>query len=131
MIARFLKRQGVNPFIRDLQPEVEIRMYDSLRDGWAGFRKNSSLMGGGPLGFVMILSIFAGIFLVFPALWWPGIVAVYIAKFASDRFCGFSLMTTVLAPLSFVLAIMITVDSAWGHLSGNVTWKGRKVSRRS
>jgi glycosyltransferase involved in cell wall biosynthesis len=128
VIARYLKGRGVVPFIHDLQPDVEVRMYGSLREAWAGFRKNSSLMGGGPVGFTLLVTVFASVFLLLPAIWWPGIVAVYAAKLSSDQFAGFSLTTTLLAPVSFVFAILITLDSAWGHFRGDVTWKGRDVS---
>lgn len=130
MIARYLKGRGMRSFLSDLQPDVDVRMYEGLADAWLGLRKSAGLLGGTPAGSVAMALIHTLVFIVFPLIWWPGAVAVYLAKFASDRFSGFSLVTTLLAPVSLALAILVTLDSARGYAAGKVVWKGREVAGR-
>jgi len=40
---------------------------------------------------------------------------------------GFKVVVTILAPLSYVLGLVLSWDSAWHHWRGRVKWKGRTV----
>jgi hypothetical protein len=45
-----------------------------------------------------------------------------------DRRSGFSIWISLCAPLSFLLVSTLQVDSAWNHLFGRISWKGRSVT---
>ncbi len=128
--ARYLKARGVAAHLYDFQEEVEVFMYESHREAWNGFRKNAFLAAGSPIRFVAALSMFTMLFVIAPIIWWPSLVAIYVLKGMSDRFAGFSLVTTLLAPVSLVMTVALSIDSAFAHLMGTVKWKGRIVNQR-
>ena len=132
MIGRFLKANGVVPVLANLQQEVSVYMYSGFFDAWKGFRKNAYLLlGNSRLSFLLYLIFVIFVFLLSPlfAPWLIGLV--YLNKLATDRACNFPLWLTMLAPLSFLLGVTLHIDSAWHHLSGNVSWKGRAVHLES
>ena len=128
MIGRFLKTKGIIPVLTNLQKEVAVYMYSGFSDAWQGFRKNAYLLlGNSKLSFGLYIIFMMVVFLMSPSFapWILGLV--YLNKLATDRACKFPLWLTLLAPLSFVLGVTLHIDSAWHHLSGNVSWKGRTV----
>ncbi len=128
--ARYLKARGAAAHLYDFQQEVEVFMYESHSEAWKGFRKNAFLAAGSPVRFVAALSMFTILFVIAPIIWWPSILAIYLLKGMSDRFAGFSLVTTLLAPVSLAMTVALSIDSAFAHLMGTVTWKGRVVNQR-
>jgi len=127
-IGRYLKRMGHPPTFLDVQSSVKIYMYNGLRDAWRGFRKNAYLlMGGTVISFFATFGYFALTWIVSPLLSIWFLASLYGLKFVSDRASGFSLTTTLLAPVSFVLALILQLDSAVHHWSDRVAWKGRAV----
>ena len=132
LIGRYLKTKGIIPALVDVQREVAVYMYDGFADAWRGFRKNAYLLAGNnvvsaALYLVFLLCVFVLSPLV--ALWL--LALVYTNKCCTDRICRFPLWVTFLAPLSFVLGVILHIDSAWHHLSGNVSWKGRAVQKEN
>jgi glycosyltransferase involved in cell wall biosynthesis len=128
MIGRYLKREGLLPVLVDVQREVSIHMYDSVRSAWRGFRKNAYLiLGGAPLPFVALFLYFMAIFVIAPWLSPWLLASVYGLKATTDRLSGFPWWITLLAPLSYVLGNILQLDSAISHWTRRVEWKGRRV----
>lgn len=128
-IGRYLKRHGLTPVLADVQGEVIVYMYRDLADAWRGFRKNAYLiLGGTPLSFLILLLYFILTYLLAPfcSLWF--LLALYVLKGLTDRRAGFPLWVSLLAPLSFLLAAVLQLDSAVSHWTGRIAWKGRRVS---
>ena len=127
-IGRYLKRQGYTPVLVDLQEELSIYMYESFDAAWKGFRKNAYLLlGGSPFSFAILFVLFATTFVLSPLVALPLIGSVYGLKALTDWRNGFPLWVSVLAPVSYLLASILQADSAWHHLRGRVSWKGRRV----
>lgn len=128
-IGRYLKRQGHPPSFLDVQDLVAVYMYEDLKDAWQGFRKNAYLLiGDTPTHFCLVYGTLVAAWLVAPFLsvWFLG--SLYGLKFVTDRASGMPLYISLLAPVSYVLGLVLHLDSALHHWSGEVTWKGRSVS---
>jgi glycosyltransferase involved in cell wall biosynthesis len=127
-IGRFLKGRGMRLALRDLQDDLDVWMYRSLSEAWAGFRKNAYLLQGGtPLRFVVAQAIFWGVFVLPPLVSPWFLVTLYTLKAGSDTFGRFPLRVRLLAPLSLLLGGLLPLDSAVSHWTGRVQWKGRSV----
>lgn len=128
MIGRYLKSNGVVPYLLDLQDEVEVRMYKDFSEAWEGFRKNGYLLLGGKPGRFAALWVLFVLLYVLPLFVSPWFfLSLILLKLLSDRFTGFSLWVSLLSPLSFLLASLLQLDSALSHWVGTVQWKGRRV----
>ena len=127
-IGRYLKRVGHPPILRDVQAHVSVYMYDGFGAAWAGFRKNAYLLlGGAPGPFVGMYGYFLFTWVVAPILSPWFLVSLYGLKWTTDRANGVSASTTVWAPVSFILGLVLQLDSAVHHWTDRVTWKGRSV----
>jgi hypothetical protein len=127
-IGRYLKQQGHAPALLDVGDLVSVHMYEDVRSAWSGFRKNAYLlMGGAPLSFAGTYAYFLLTWLIAPVLSPWFLASLYGLKATTDRANGFSARTTLLAPVSFVLGLVLQVDSALHHWTDRVTWKGRPV----
>ncbi|MEZ4701626.1 MAG: glycosyltransferase [Rhodothermales bacterium] len=128
MIGRYLKRRGVTPSIVDATGELAVYMYGSLAEARAGFRKNAYLLFGGTPGrFIPLFVFFAITYTVAPLVAWPLLGLVYLNKTLTDRRSRLPVWVSLFAPLSYVLASIVQIDSALAHRSGRVQWKGRTV----
>ena len=128
MMGRYLKSAGVIPTLVEARDTLAVHMYGSLGEAWAGFRKNAYLLLGGALiPFIPLFALFLVVYTLAPLFGWGPLVMVYLGKLLSDRKSGMPLWVSLLAPLSFVIASIVQVDSALAHLRGNVSWKGRSV----
>lgn len=128
LIGRYLKQQGITPTLVDLRDEVSVYMYSSFSDAWRGFRKNAYLLSGGnPLSFLLLVFFFSVVYILPPvfALWL--LPFIFINKWCTDAHSRFPLWLSLCAPLSFLLGLTLQIDSAWHHLSGRVSWKGRSI----
>jgi glycosyltransferase involved in cell wall biosynthesis len=128
VIGRYLKAQGHPPTLLDVQDLVSVYMYESYGDAWRGFRKNAYLLLGGTVP--SFLAMYAGFVLTwlvapFLSLWF--LVSLYGLKLVTDRASGASVTVTLLAPVSYLLALLLMLDSALHHWIGRVSWKGRSV----
>ena len=128
-IGRFFKSKGHVPVMRDVRGEVSVFMYESFAEAWRGFRKNAYLLMGGNLPAALLFTVlFLLTFVLAPlyAPWlWP---SVFGLKAVTDWKGGQPAWVSFLAPLSFLLAVALQVDSTVSHLRGQVTWKGRHVA---
>jgi glycosyltransferase involved in cell wall biosynthesis len=130
-IGRYLSARGVVPRFEDVRAEVEVWMYDGLRDAWRGFRKNAFLVAGGSVaGFAAYFGLYVAVFLLAPvvSVWFP-ILAV-TTKLVSDRHARYPIWVSLLAPVTFAMWAALLVDSALSHRLGTVRWKGRDVTQR-
>lgn len=130
LIGRYLKSKGIVPVLIDIRKEMSVFMYKSFSDAWRGFRKNAYLLLGGNI--LSFLIIFTGFFVthVFAFFLNPWLlIPIYLNKMLADRTSGFSYTISLVTPLSYLFASTLAIDSAWHHLSGNVSWKGRAVAR--
>lgn len=127
-IGRYLKRAGYPPTLLDVQDLVAVHMYDSFREAWRGLRKNTYLLlGGTPVQFGLLYAGFVLTWVVAPFLSWWFLVSLYGLKLVTDRASGMPIFVTLLAPVSYILALILQLDSAIHHWLGQVTWKGRSV----
>ncbi|MBX2822042.1 MAG: glycosyltransferase family 2 protein [Rhodothermaceae bacterium] len=128
LIGRYLKKLGITPTLVDLRRELSVYMYSSFPDAWRGFRKNAFLLSGGHVLSFLFIVFFFSIVYIFPpviALWL--LPFVFLNKWVTDRHSMFPFWLTLCAPLSFILGLTLQLDSAWHHLSGRVSWKGRSI----
>lgn len=128
-IGRYLKRQGHPPSLLDVQNLVAVHMYDDLAEAWRGFRKNAYLLLGGTVTrFFLTYGGFVLVWGVAPLLsiWFLG--SLYGLKFVTDRASGMPLHVSMLAPVTYLLGLVLLLDSALHHWTDQVTWKGRSVS---
>ena len=127
-IGRYLKAHGLTPALRDVQSEISVFMYDGFGAAWRGFRKNAYLiMGGTPLWAAFFIAAFALVFVLAPLFSAGLLVSLYGLKLVTDRRTGMPWWVSLLAPLSFALAVALQIDSVANHLTGRATWKGRSV----
>ncbi len=127
-IGRFLKGHGVVPVLRDLQGEVAVYMYPHYGAAWRGFRKNAYLiMSGRPWLFVVLCVNFVLTYVLAPFFWPWFLLSIYLLKGVTDRLSGFPLWVTLPAPVSFLMGVVLQMDSALSHWTGRVSWKGRRV----
>lgn len=127
-IGRYLKGRGHPPTFLDVQDLVTVHMYDGFMEAWRGFRKNAYLiLGGTPSRFALLHSGFLLSWLVAPLLSAWFLVSLYGLKFVTDRSSGMPLYVTVLAPVSYLLGLLLQLDSAIHHWTDRVRWKGRSV----
>ena len=131
-IGRYLKQQGVPPTLLDVQDVLSIHMYTDYASAWRGFRKNAYLLLGGTLPqFLLMYSGFLLCWLVAPLLSVWFLVSLYGLKLVTDRASGMPLYVSLLAPLSYLLALVLQFDSALHHWTDRVHWKGRAVPSSS
>ena len=129
-IGRYLASKGIRPVLVDLRDEVSVFMYRSFRSAWNGFRKNAYLLIGGNAIALAVSSV--AYFLVFVAapFFSPWLlVTIYLMKASTDRIGRFPWWVTLFAPLSYLLGLLLQLDSAMSHWLGRVHWKGRSVGR--
>ncbi len=128
LIGRYLKSMGITPVLIDVRNELSVFMYERFADAWRGFRKNAYLLLGGHI--LSFLIIFTRFFIthVWALMLIPWLlIPIYFNKVIADRTSGFSCWISLAAPLSYLLASTLAIDSAWHHLFGKVSWKGRTV----
>jgi len=127
-IGRYLKAQGHPPTLVDVQDLVSVYMYDGFGEAWRGFRKNAYLLLGGTVPrFLLMYAGFIAAWLVAPflSLWF--LASLYGLKLVTDRASGMPLFVTILAPVSYLLGLLLQLDSAVHHWGDRVQWKGRAV----
>lgn len=129
LIGRYLKSMGITPVLIDIRDEMSVFMYESFSDAWRGFRKNAYLLLGGHVP--SFLFVFGGFFIthvcaLFLNPWL--LIPLYLNKTLADRTSGFSFWISLVTPLSYLFASTLAIDSAWHHLFGKVSWKGRTVA---
>lgn len=130
-IGRYLQENGVTPVMVDVSGGVTVHMYDRLNTAWHGFRKNAYLlMGGSPIPFFFLLSTFALAYWLCAFVSEYFLVSVFAQKFVSDRMSRVPARFSLVAPLSFVMASVLQLDSAFAHWTNRVRWKGRNVGPR-
>ncbi len=128
IIGRYFISEGILPYLVDVQDEVAVFMYGSLKDAWRGFRKNMYLVMGGNLVGGALFFVFFGLVYVaapFVSMWF--LLALIAMKSYIDRLARFSPALSLLAPASFAMALVLQVDSALHHWLGRASWKGRAV----
>ena len=127
-IGRDLAREGMKIHLLATRGEIDVRMYETIEEAWRGFRKNAYLLfGGRPLPFLLLQIPFISLFLVAPIFEPLFLVWLLLLKYVTDRVAGFNVIFTLLAPVSYVLALILDWDSAIHHWRGKVEWKGRVV----
>jgi len=127
-LGRFFQQQGVTPVLCDLTRELAVHMYRTHGDAWRGFRKNAYLiLGGHPVAFVPLFVLFLFTYVLAPGYSPWFLLSIYGLKAATDYVAGFPAWVSLLAPLSFVMAPFLQLDSAVSHWTGRVSWKGRRV----
>lgn len=128
MIGRYMYVQGVRPRLVNVQGEVAVHMYESFREAWLGFRKNAyAMVGGTPVRALPLWAAYTALYVVLPLVFAPALVAAVVLKALSDRFLGVSPFVSLAAPLSFILACVLILDSAVSTMSGTARWKGRRL----
>lgn len=127
-IGRYLKAQGHPPTLLDVQDLVSVYMYEGYGEAWRGFRKNAYLLLGGTVPrFAVMYAGFILTWLVAPLLSIWFLVSLYGLKLVTDRASGASITVSLLAPVSYLLGLVLQLDSALHHWIGRVSWKGRSV----
>jgi hypothetical protein len=76
---------------------------------------------------LLSLSVYTFIFIVAPIFFPWLLLSMYAIKLVTDRTSELPWTTTALAPVSFLLAIVISLDSIVTRALGRNEWKGRRV----
>ena len=127
-IGRYLKQEGIPPTLLDVQDLIAVHMYDGFGAAWHGFRKNAYLLLGGTFPqFMLMYSGFILCWLIAPLLSLWFLASLYGLKIVTDRASGMPALVSLLAPVSYLLALVLQLDSAIHHWRGQVRWKGRSV----
>jgi hypothetical protein len=87
------------------------------------------MMGRTAIGSVANLLFYVLVFLVVPTAYPVFLLSLYGMKLITDRTSHVPYRYTLLAPVSYLLAGVLTADSIVGRRRGKLTWKGRNVSR--
>jgi|Marorgknorr_s2lv_3_1036020.scaffolds.fasta_scaffold05313_3 cellulose synthase/poly-beta-1,6-N-acetylglucosamine synthase-like glycosyltransferase len=128
MIGRYLHRKGLMPLLDDTRSDLAVYMYSSFGDAWRGFRKNTAMiLGPSTVISLLSLSVYTFIFIVAPIFFPWLLLSMYAIKLVTDRTSELPWTTTALAPVSFLLAIVISLDSIVTRALGRNEWKGRRV----
>ena len=130
-IGRYLKARGLRVALYDLRDDLDVWMYRSHGEAWAGFRKNAYLVQGGtPLRSLAVQAAYWTVLIVPPFVSPWFLVSLYAMKAGTDTVGRFPWRVRLLAPLSLLLGGLLAFDSALGHWTGHVRWKGRAVGGR-
>lgn len=128
MIGRYLHKQGLIPLLDDVRSELAVYMYSSFGEAWKGFRKNSAAaLGSSTLISSITLLIYFLVFVVAPffSIWF--LLSMYFLKWITDRSTNQSFVVTLLSPVSYLLTILIGIDSIITRSRGRIEWKGRTI----
>lgn len=140
-LARAMKRAGGRVVLTDAGELASVRMYGSLAEAWAGFRKNLyPAFGGRPGPFLVGLGLFAALH----ALPLPGALAAFAlgypvlgAALAAQALMAWALRGLLVArlghpvlgavahPVGSLLVVALALASWRAAAAGNLTWKGR------
>jgi hypothetical protein len=140
-LARAMKRAGGRVRLTDAGELARVRMYHSLTEAWAGFRKNLyPAFGGQPGPFLVGLSLFAALH-AWPL---PGLLLacalgqpVAAAAFAAQTLLawvlrgllvvrlGHPVVGAITHPIGALLVVALAFASWRAAAAGNLIWKGR------
>ncbi len=135
-LAREVKRRGLRLRVVRGEHLGEVRMYDSLRSLWQGFRKNSfRFLQANPKSGVEVVAASIALTSLGPAvlllagagLWWAAVALLLLpAALLAPWYGGFREALT--APLAIYLFQLIALDGMLTVLTGRkARWKGREV----
>ena len=139
-LAQYWRTSGERSLCLDGTGTVRVRMYDSLRGIWGGFRKNLFPAFRGQLAFWCFMLLHAGVFLApfaLAALALDGSMhgvlfavaagAVLLARVALALRFGHPLWSALLHPVGELFLLAIGLASWWQVVTGRgVEWKGRR-----
>ncbi|MDA1027698.1 MAG: glycosyltransferase family 2 protein [Bacteroidetes bacterium] len=128
MIGRYLHKRGLIPLLDDVRSELAVYMYSSFGEAWKGFRKNSAAALGSSTWISSItLLIYFLIFVAAPFfnIWF--LFSIYALKWITDQSTNHSFIVTLLTPFSYLLTILIGIDSIFTRSRGRIEWKGRTI----
>lgn len=152
-MALAVKAAGGRLLVRDGRDILSVRMYQSLGEIWAGWRKNAFVGSRGAfllIPFAILSFILMGVlpFLQLPyamVQWlrsggrrggWLLLASVLqtaimvYSRRRIDRAFGLPVKYSVLNPLGFLVFAGILADSMWRSLTGQgVSWKGRQYQK--
>jgi glycosyltransferase involved in cell wall biosynthesis len=130
MIGRYLHKCGLIPVLDDVRSELAVHMYSSFSDAWKGFRKNVAFMlGGSAVTSLLMLSVLGALFIYAPILSLWFLLPMYLVKGITDRMTKQSILITLLSPVSYLLAIVLGLDSILTRSLGRIQWKGRSIEK--
>jgi len=130
MLGRYLHRCGLIPILDDVRSDLAVHMYSSFGEAWRGFRKNVAFMlGGSAFTSLLMLSVFGALFIYAPILSLWFLVPLYLVKSITDRVTKQSWLITLFSPVSYVLAIVLGLDSILTRSLGRIQWKGRSIEK--
>ena len=128
MIGRYLHKNGIVPQLIDAKKELAVHMYDSFMESWRGFQKNAAaVMGPGLFVSLAVLILFTLLFVVAPIFYPFLILVLLVVKLLTDWAMGQPPWLVLFTPVSYILAILIGLDSIVKRARGTTSWKGRIV----
>jgi chlorobactene glucosyltransferase len=140
-LSRLAKRKGIKILTGAGTGMVYGHMYHSAREVWQGFSKNLfGLVANKTIPFFLIIS---SLFLIYILPYYLIIIPEYLTLSAiaislnvllrlvlAVRFRHPVLMSTILAPFSIILLIIIGLNSFRKVKWGKINWKGRDINPR-
>lgn len=127
-IGRYLHGKDLIPLLDDVTDDLAVHMYPSFIEAWRGFRKNTAdILGPNAVLSLATLTLFALVFIAAPFLAPVLLLSLFGLKIVSDRITRQPLAISLLAPVSFVMTILLALDSIWTRARGRIEWKGRII----
>lgn len=127
-IGRYLHKKGLIPLLDDVRDDLAVYMYSDFHDAWLGFRKNTaSILGPNTVLSLFTLLGYIMVFIIAPILFPWLILSLYVIKFISDRITRQPVTVSLLAPVSYVLTVILSFDSIITRARGAIEWKGRSI----
>lgn len=141
-IGRLAKRKGLRLGVTLAADSIEVRMYEGFSELRRGFGKNLYLLVGGS-----IVSAAAAAAVHVVAFVVPWFSLVFVESKGAAILAAINLVlllalrgatavafrstakSVILHPLGSLLTLWLLAESAWRHLRGRLTWKGRSIAR--
>ena len=87
------------------------------------------MLGGSAVTSLLMLSVLGALFIYAPILSLWFLLPMYLVKGITDRMTKQSILITLLSPVSYLLAIVLGLDSILTRSLGRIQWKGRSIEK--
>ena len=128
-IGRYLHKKGVIPLLDDVRDDLAVHMYSDFQGAWLGFRKNTAAILGpnlvlSLLNLIAYILVFIVAPILFPLGWSFLCMSSNSFRIGSRRQ---PVTISLLAPVSYVLTVVLSFDSIVTRARGAIEWKGRII----
>lgn len=126
-LGRWLTRSGYRSEFRGFSAIFTVHMYETARDAWRGYLKNSFAIGGSSFGTLVAALLLMGLaFYSFFNPWALGFImlSMAITLLTVRR----NVMWALFTPIHVLVGAATLVASVWSRRAKKLEWKGRPLS---